>query len=78
MMKKVSHHCHARGCIKPVPRAMLMCHKHWYMVPLELRRRVWATYQPGQEEGRAEVSKEWHEAADAAIKAVADKEAAAS
>ena len=43
------HTCHARGCKAAVPPRMLMCRRHWYMVPRELRARVWATYRPGQE-----------------------------
>lgn len=25
------------------------CRIHWYMLPVKLRARVWATYVPGQE-----------------------------
>jgi hypothetical protein len=28
---------------------MLMCRKHWFKVPQQLRDQVWATYRPGQE-----------------------------
>ena len=43
------HTCHARGCAVPVPSKMLMCRRHWYMVPPDLRRLVWQEYRPGQE-----------------------------
>ena len=69
------HTCHARGCSTPVPPKMLMCLPHWRMVPTELQREVYRTYQPGQEHGRFTPTEAWHRAADAAIQAVADKEA---
>ena len=70
-----AHRCHARGCEKPCPPKFLMCRKHWHMVPETLRNAVWGTYQPGQESGRHRPSREWHDAADAAIEAVAKIEA---
>lgn len=54
---------------------MLMCLKHWRMVPRDIQRRVWSTYRPGQCDDK-QPSESWHEAADAAIAAVATKEAA--
>jgi hypothetical protein len=68
------HTCHARGCPVAVPPKMLMCRRHWFMVPKLLRDRVWATYRTGQEEGNADVTREYLDAADAAIEAVAAKE----
>lgn len=44
-----AHHCHWPGCDKQVPPAMWGCRPHWYTLPLQLRRRIWATYKPGQE-----------------------------
>jgi hypothetical protein len=44
------HHCHWPDCPKLVPPAMWGCTRHWYMLPADLRRRVWAAYQPGQEQ----------------------------
>lgn len=52
---------------------MLMCFRHWRMVPREMQRRVWATYRPGQCDDK-NISREWLAAADAAIDAVAAKE----
>lgn len=69
----VTHTCHARACKAPVPPAMLMCKRHWFLVPLELRDVVWATYRRGQEIDKRP-SREYLDAADAAIKAVAEKE----
>jgi hypothetical protein len=67
------HTCHAVGCEKPVPPKMLMCKRHWYMVPSSLRERVWATYRPGQEV-RKDPSPEYMEAHKAAVRAVAEQE----
>lgn len=44
------HHCHWPGCDKQVPPAMWGCSKHWFTLPVGLRRRVWAAFEPGQEE----------------------------
>ncbi len=71
-----THHCHARGCSTPVPPEMLMCRRHWRMVPRNLQQRVWDTYRPGQCDDK-NPSPAWHEAADAAINFVAEAEAKA-
>lgn len=68
------HHCHARNCGVSVRPEMLMCRKHWFMVPKTIRDEVWRTYRPGQCDDKRP-SAEWHKAADAAIAAVAAKEA---
>lgn len=43
------HACHWPGCSKQVPPAMWGCKDHWFMLPADLRQRIWATYRPGQE-----------------------------
>jgi hypothetical protein len=43
------HHCHWPGCGRDVPPAKWGCTKHWYALPIELRRQVWRTFEPGQE-----------------------------
>lgn len=51
---------------------MLMCKKHWYMVPRALRDRVWETYRPGQERDKSPSSEYMiahHEAVAAVAKA---------
>lgn len=50
-----------------------MCKRHWFMVPKRLRDTVWATYRQGQCDDK-NPSESWHEAADAAIQAVAERE----
>lgn len=67
------HVCHATGCEEPVPPVMLMCRKHWYMVPKGIQRRVWAHYRHGQEI-RKDPSEEYLDAMRAAIQAVEQKE----
>lgn len=67
------HVCHAVGCDVGVPPRMLMCLRHWRMVPRELQRRVWATYVAGQEI-RKDPTAEYMEAQRAAVDAVAAKE----
>ena len=41
------HCCHAKGCTVAVPPKLLMCLRHWRLVPARLQRDVWATYVPG-------------------------------
>jgi hypothetical protein len=52
---------------------MLMCKKHWFMVSTETRAEVWKHYRPGQCDDKRP-SREWHGAADKAIKEVSEKE----
>ena len=65
----MSHLYHACGCELTVPPRMLMCRKHWRMVPRDLQRSVWRHYVPGQER-RKDPAQEYLEAAQAAIVAV--------
>lgn len=44
-----THHCHAVGCNTVVPPKLLMCPRHWRLVPGALQAAVWKTYAPGQE-----------------------------
>lgn len=43
------HLCHAYGCGVEIPPKLLMCIRHWRMVPREVQRRIWREYRPGQE-----------------------------
>jgi hypothetical protein len=52
---------------------LLMCLAHWRKVPLPIQRAVWRYYRPGQCDDR-QVSREWLQAADAAIGHVARQE----
>jgi hypothetical protein len=51
---------------------MLMCRRHWFMVPHPLRREVFRTYRRGQEID-GDVSEEYVEAMTAAIRTVNEK-----
>lgn len=70
---ELAHRCHAEGCDVLVPPRLLMCLKHWRMVPKALQARVWATYRPGQEIDKR-VTEAYLVAQAAAIEAVAESE----
>lgn len=67
------HRCHAVGCRVEVHPILLLCDKHWAMVPHSTRISVWMTYRPGQCDDK-KPSLSWCLAADDAVQAVADKE----
>lgn len=49
-VQKRRHACHWPGCKTQVKPALFMCVKHWFTLPKELQRKVWAAYSPGQED----------------------------
>lgn len=67
------HHCHANDCRRSCPPEYLMCPRHWRQVPRCLQAKVWDTYRLGQCDDKSP-SEAWHQAADAAIGAVALRE----
>lgn len=67
------HHCHAHECATPVKPELLMCAKHWRMVPKRIQRLVWKYYRPGQCDDKSP-SIEWLEAARQAMVHVMDIE----
>lgn len=71
-----AHTCHAETCEVRVPPRLLMCRKHWRMVPYGLQVAVYAEYQPGQErlDGTAFPTDSYLEVTREAIEAVAAKE----
>lgn len=69
-----AHHCHAEGCTAAVPPRMLMCWRHWKMVPLPLKQAVQFSYRPGQEKDKRP-SRDYIWAVRQAINAVRDQEA---
>lgn len=69
------HVCHAQGCTKQVPPALFMCAKHWRMVPESMQKAIWHHYQPGQERGDMQPTREYFEATRAAIAYVEELEA---
>ena len=68
-----SHRCHAIGCPTHVHPRLLMCGKHWRMVPRALKAAVWSAYRAGQERDK-KPSQAYREAARDAIMAVQEKE----
>lgn len=64
------HLCHAVDCNERVLPSRLMCPRHWFMVPIPLRKRVWQTYKPGQEITKTPTA-EYIKAARDAINSVA-------
>jgi hypothetical protein len=44
----MDHECPADGCTASVDITMLMCPKHWYMVPKPLRAAVWRAWARGE------------------------------
>jgi len=76
MSKKRLHMCHIPACGKIVPRAKLMCGRHWAMVPIHLRLAVVRAFNPEQCRPQSKVrpTDEWLKAARAAINAVIERE----
>lgn len=68
-MLTLRHYCHAVRCFVQVPPKMLMCKRHWTMVPRKLQKKVWDHYREGQEHNK-KPSSEYLMAAWSAIKSV--------
>jgi hypothetical protein len=68
------HECHAKGCSRQVPPALLMCARHWKMVPRNIQKAIWTHYQTGQEKGESRPTPEYMQAFKAAVDAVAQVE----
>jgi hypothetical protein len=41
------HECPAPVCTEQIDPDMLMCPRHWYLVPKPLRRAVWIAWRRG-------------------------------
>lgn len=68
------HKCHAIGCFKHTNPKLLMCPAHWTLVPTTLQVAVRDHYDPKQCDGTARPSREWIDAARAAITYIAKHE----
>lgn len=44
-MAILRHTCPVPGCRELVRQERLMCSRHWYQVPLALRKQVWREYR---------------------------------
>lgn len=69
--------CYARGCKAPIKPHLLMCRRHWDMVPFGLKAEIWRTYRNGQEQ-RSDASPAYLRAAAECRAAVAEAEARAA
>lgn len=67
-----THACCAKGCTTVIQAELLMCKKHWRMVPKEQQQAVWRYYRRGQSMATADV--QWRDAAERAILTVFEKE----
>jgi hypothetical protein len=47
----MDHNCPAAACTASVPYDMLMCSRHWYMVPRPLQSAVWRARARGDGAG---------------------------
>ena len=65
------HVCHVPYCHTTVKPTLLMCPMHWAKVPSSLKAAVTEAYRKGQCDDR-KPSREWFEAARAAVGSVAD------
>lgn len=41
--------CPLPGCSAQIDPSRLMCRSHWYLVPRQIRDRVWATWRSGHQ-----------------------------
>lgn len=68
------HTCHAYKCEVEVRPSLLMCKKHWEMVPKEIQSRVLQHFNPKQCEKFRRPSMEWLKAAREAVNFVTKAE----
>lgn len=69
----MKHRCHAIGCQTETAPELLMCLKHWKMVPHRIKQKVWSSYRSGQCDDKRP-SKDFLESAKAAIQSVKEAE----
>lgn len=70
----MKHHCHVNKCQTRTEPRLLMCARHWAMVPIEMRADVNKAFNPEQCSKRVRPSMEWLTAARAALNYVAKLE----
>lgn len=69
----MAHECHATACNKHIPPQMFMCKFHWFLLPKNLRDKIWNTYRSGQCDDW-NISKEYSEAAKEYVRYIAKRE----
>ena len=65
------HSCAAPACESQVPNDWLMCKRHWYKVPKDLRDEVWATWRNVKRDPES-----YRDARERAIKSLLKKDGA--
>ena len=65
------HHCHANGCKTETPQRLFMCHRHWAMLPREMRKAVWTAYKANPDSYLRGRSRDYMEACADAVEHVA-------
>jgi hypothetical protein len=65
----VQVNCPVPGCQKAIAGRMLLCPKHWRLVPKVLQKAVWELYVPGQEADRSLVRPGYMKAMSEAVAA---------
>lgn len=68
--------CQALGCQHLVRRGHLMCNDHWRMVPAPAQRAVWAAWRAQRAVNSVATLRDYLDAKQAAIDAVAAKQLA--
>lgn len=43
-----THHCPIKDCDRQLPSHLLMCDRHWQILPQPLKKRVYATWNRGR------------------------------
>lgn len=71
----MKHHCHVYGCKTEVPPRLLMCARHWSLVPDVMKDLINRSFSTDQCKNKgARPSLTWLKAARAAINYVQDVE----
>lgn len=69
----MKHTCHANHCRNEIPSGMLMCRRHWAMVPSNIKTALLREQRPDQEPHKRP-SEDYLRVAANAINAVAEME----
>ena len=70
-----THKCAARSCDKRISLNLLMCGRHWMLLPRRIRERIWSEYHKGIADGTHPTGA-YALAVDEAVRAVDGKELA--
>lgn len=70
--EKDAHECAATGCSARLPHRLLMCAKHWRLVPGPLQSKLYRAYRKADTTGRAVLSQLYVDAVAERVAAVED------